>query len=94
MPRNHFSISSRFKPSNIEKISQELQQTQKNELLYYVFHHYRIYSKTGENKYVRAVQAHANGYSQQTKILIAHKQQNVPLLVPVPLSPNQTCPVN
>ena len=45
----------------------------KDEPLYYVLHHYRIYSKTGGNKYVGAVQAHANGYSQQTKILTAHK---------------------
>ena len=51
-------------------------------------------AKTGGNKYVCAVQAHANDYSQQTKILITHKQQNAPLLVPFPLSPNQTWPVD
>ena len=45
-----------------------------------MLHYYRIYSKLAGNKYEHAAQAHASGYSQQTEILMAHLQQNAPLL--------------
>ena len=50
IPRNHFSIFSRFQPSNIEKKNHKNDNKHKYTshcISYFVLHCYRIYSKTG-----------------------------------------------
>ena len=77
IPRNHFSIFSRFQPSNIEKkITRMTTNTNIQAIVFRISFSTATASirKLAGNKYVHAAQTHASGYSQQTRILLAHAQ--------------------